>query len=144
MEAISSYIGCDVYAGGKVIGRINDFLIDLKNKNIRGISCLSNTGIIRTRFYVEKAGIIHLDRNGVVVEKRMIKYKKSFLEEYSVISPQKDFFNGSMGDIYIEPDTLMIKSVSVKRGFLDDLIYGRDFFDINEITLTEKGIVKRD
>lgn len=144
MEAISSYIGCDVYAGGKVIGRITDFLIDLKNKNIRGISCLSNTGIIRTRFYVEKSGIIHLDRNGAVVDKRMIKYKKTFLEEYSVISPQKDFFNGSMGDIYIEPHTLSIKSVSVKRGFLDDLIYGRDFFDIDDITLTEKGIVKRD
>ena len=133
MEAISSYIGCDVYAGGKVIGRITDFLIDLKNKNIRGITCLSNTGIIRTRFYIEKSGIIHLDRNGAVVDKRMIKYKKIFLEEYSVISPQKDFFNGSMGDIYIEPHTLAIKSVSVKRGFLDDLIYGRDYFDLDDI-----------
>ena len=144
MEAISSYIGCDVYAGGKVIGRITDFLIDLKNKNIRGITCLSSTGIIRTRFYVEKSGIVHLDRNGTVVDKRMIKYKKSFFEEFSVISPQRDFFNGSMGDIYIEPHTLKIKSVSVKRGFLDDIIYGRDFFDIDDITLTEKGIVKRD
>lgn len=144
MEAISSYVGCDVYAGGKVIGRVTDFFIDLKNKNIRGISCLSNTGIIRTKFFVEKSGILHLDRNGIVVNKQMIKYKKSFLEEYSGIVPQRDFFNGSMGDIYIEPDTLKLKSVSVKRGFLDDLIYGRDFFDINEITLTEKGIVKRD
>ena len=87
MEAISSYIGCDVYAGGKVIGRITDFLIDLKNKNIRGISCLSNTGIIRTRFYVEKSGIIHLDRNGAVIDKRILRniqlfrLRESFLTE---------------------------------------------------------------
>ena len=116
MEAISSYVGCDVYAGGKVIGRVTDFFIDLKNKNIRGISCLSNTGIIRTKFFVEKSGILHLDRNGIVVNKQMIKYKKSFLEEYSGIVPQRDFFNGSMGDIYIEPDTL--QNLSRYRDYL--------------------------
>ena len=49
-----------------------------------------------------------------------------------------------MGDVYIDEDTLKIKSISVKKSFLDDLIFGREFFDINEITLTEKGIVKRD
>ena len=144
MDALSSFIGCDVYAGGKVIGRVSDFFIDLKNKCVCGITCLSNTGIIRTRFYVEKSGILHFDRNGVVVDRRQIKYNKSFLEEYSVITPKTDFSNGSMGNVYIEPDTLSIKIVSVKRSFFDDLIFGREFFDIDEITLTEKGIVKRD
>ncbi len=144
MEALNSYIGCDVYAGGKVIGRINDFLIDTKNKSIGGISCISNTGIIRTRFFVDKAGIIHLDRNGVVVEKKKIRYEKKFMEEYSQISSGNEFLNGSMGNVYIDPDTLMLKSVSVKRSFFDDLIFGRDFFDIDDISLTEKGIVKRD
>lgn len=144
MESISSYIGCDVYAGGKVIGRINDFLIDLKNKNIFGISCMSNTGIIRTRFYVEKSGILHLDRNGAVIDKNKIKYKKFFNEEYSKIYSKSDFNNGSIGDLYIDPETLSFKSVSVKKSFLDDLIYGREFFNIDEITLTEKGIVKKD
>lgn len=144
MEAISSFIGCEVYAGGKVIGRITDFFIDLKNKSIKGIVCLSNTGIIRTKFFVEKSGIIHLDRNGAVVDKNKINYKKSFYEEYSVISPKNDYFNGSMGDVYIDEDTLKIKSISVKKSFLDDLIFGREFFDIDEITFTEKGIVKRD
>lgn len=144
MEAISSFIGCEVYAGGKVIGRITDFFIDLKNKSIKGIVCLSNTGIIRTKFFVEKSGIIHLDRNGAVVDKNKINYKKSFYEEYSVISPKNDYFNGSMGDVYIDEDTLKIKSISVKQSFLDDLIFGREFFDIDEITFTEKGIVKRD
>jgi hypothetical protein len=39
---------------------------------------------------------------------------------------------------------LEFKSVSVKKSFLDDLIYGREFFDIDDITLTEKGIVKKE
>ena len=43
MESINSYIGCDVYAGGKVIGRIYDFLIDFKNKtNLIPIFVLEN------------------------------------------------------------------------------------------------------
>lgn len=144
MESINSYIGCDVYAGGKVIGRIYDFLIDFKNKNIFGIICLSNTGIIRTKFYVEKTGVLHLDRNGAVIDKSKINYKKKFDEEYSRIYSQSEFRNGSIGNLYIDPETLEFKSVSVKKSFLDDLIYGREFFDINDITLTEKGIVKKD
>ncbi len=143
MEAISSFVGTDVYLNGKVIGRITDFLIDCKNKSIKGIACISNTGIIRSKFYVEKNGILHLDRNGVVIDKSKVRYKK-FIEEYSVISPQSEMIYGGMGDIYIDPSTLLIKSVSIKRGFLDDLIFGREFLDIDEITMTEKGIVKID
>lgn len=144
MEAISSFVGTDVYCNGKIIGRISDFLIDLKNKSIRGVTCISNTGIIRTKFYVEKSGIMHLDRNGAVIDKQKIRYNKMFLEEYSLISPQNDFSNGGMGDIYFDPSTLQLKSVSIKRGFLDDLIYGREFVNIDEISITEKGIVNRD
>ena len=143
MEAISSFIGTDVYLNGKVIGRIIDFIIDCKNKSIKGISCISNTGIIRSKFFVLREGILHLDRNGVVIDKSKIRFDK-LNEEFSVISPANDMTYGGMGDIYFDPSTLLIKSVSIKRGFLDDLIYGREFLNIDEITMTEKGIVKID
>ena len=146
MDTVSSFIGTDVYCNGKVIGRITEFLIDYKNKLIRGINCISNTGIIRTPFFVAKAGILHLDRNGVVIDGKRIKYKKEYAEEYSSIgfSRQNEFFSGSMGDIYFDPSTLELKSVSIKKGFLDDLIYGREILDINEISLTDKGVIVRD
>ncbi len=146
METISSFIGTDVYCNGKVIGRITDFLIDFRNKYIRGINCISNTGIIRTPFIVDKSGIMHLDRNGVVVDGKKISYKKIYLEEYSNIGISRgtDFSSGSMGDIYFDTDTLELRSVSVKKGFLDDLIYGREILDINDISLTDKGIIVRE
>ncbi len=146
MDTVSSFIGTDVYCNGKIIGRITEFLIDYKNKLISGINCISNTGIIRTPFFVGKAGILHLDRNGVVVDGKKIKYKKEYTEEFSSIafSRQNDFFSGSMGDIYFDPITLELKSVSIKKGFLDDLIYGREILDINEISLTDKGVIVRD
>lgn len=145
MEALSSYIGIEVYCQGKVIGRITDFLINISQKDIGGITCTSNTGIIRSKFYVDKSGIMHLDRNGAVIDKNKIRYKKSFDEEYSRsgfgIYKDKDYFAGSVGDIYFNPVELNIESVSVKKGFLDDLIYGRDIVDIKNVSMTEKGLV---
>ncbi len=145
MEALSSYIGTDVYCQGKVIGRINDFLIDISQKDIGGITCIGNSGIIRSKFYVEKSGIMHLDKNGAVVDKNKIRYKKNFDEEYTIsgfgIYKDKDYFAGSVGDIYFDPVKLEINSVSVKKGLLDDAIYGRDIIDINNISMTEKGLI---
>lgn len=145
MERASSYIGTDIYCGGKIIGQITDFLIDVPNKCISGITCISNTGIIRSRFFVTKEGIRHLDRNGVVIDKKHIKYRREFHEEYAKsgfgISRDADFFTGSVGDIYFDPSTLDISSVSVKRGFLDDLIFGRDIVDIHDISMTDRGLI---
>ncbi len=145
MEALSSYIGIDVYCQGKVIGRITDFLININDNNIGGITCISNTGIIRSKFYVDKSGIMHLDRNGAVIDKSKIRYKKSFDEEYSQsgfgIYKDKDYFAGSVGDMYFDPINLNLESVSIKKGFLDDVIYGRDIVDIKNISMTEKGLV---
>lgn len=145
MEALSSYIGIDVYCQGKVIGRITDFLINITKNDIGGITCISNSGIIRSKFYVDKSGIMHLDRNGAVIDKSKIRYKKSFDEEYSQsgfgIYKDKDYFAGSVGDMYFDPVKLNIESVSVKKGFLDDLIYGRDVVDIKNISMTEKGLI---
>lgn len=145
METLSSYIGTDIFCNGKIIGRITDFLINIKDNDISGITCISNTGVIRTKFYVDKSGIMHLDKNGAVVNKDKIRYKKSFDEEYAQsgfgIYKDKDFFSGSVGDMYFNPVDLKLESVSVKKGFIDDLIYGRDIVDIKNISMTEKGLV---
>ena len=145
MDTLSSYIGTDVFCNGKIIGRITDFLINIQNKDISGITCLSNSGIIRSKFYVSKSGILHLDRNGAVIDKEKIRYKKSFIEEYAQsgfgIYKDKDYLSGSVGDMYFDPVSLKIQSVSVKKGFLDDAIYGREVVDIKNISMTEKGLV---
>lgn len=145
MDTLSSYIGTDVFCNGKIIGRITDFLINIQSKNIGGITCLSNSGIIRSKFYVSRSGILHLDRNGVVIDKEKIRYKKSFDEEYAQsgfgIYRDKDYLSGSVGDMYFDPLTLKIESVSVKKGFLDDAIFGREIVDIKNISMTEKGLV---
>ncbi|MBE7092437.1 MAG: hypothetical protein E7365_04585 [Clostridiales bacterium] len=145
MEALSSYIGIDVYCQGKIIGRITDFLINITQKDIGGITCIGNSGIIRNKFYVDKSGIKHLDRNGAVIDKDKIRYKRFFYEEYAQsgfgIYKDKDYFAGSVGDIYFDPVKLKIDSVSVKKGFIDDMIYGRDIVDIKNISMTEKGLI---
>ena len=46
-----------------------------------------------------------------------------------------------MGDFYFDPLNLELESVSIKKGFLDDLIYGRDIVDIKNISMTEKGLI---
>ena len=140
-----SYIGTDVFCNGKIIGRITDFLINIPNKDISGITCLSNSGIIRSKFFVSRSGILHLDRNGAVIDKEKIRYKKSFNEEYAQsgfgIYKDKEYLSGSVGDMYFDPLTLKIQSVSVKKGFLEDAIYGREVVDINNISMTEKGLI---
>ncbi len=145
MDAISSYIGTDVYCSGKIIGRISDFLIDVSKKDIGGITCISNTGILRSRFYVDKSGITHLDRNGAVINKNKIRYKKALNEEYADsgfgIYRDKDYFAGSLGDIYFDPISLTIESVSIKKGFIDDIIFGRDIVSIKDISITDKGLI---
>ncbi len=145
MDTLSSYIGTDVFCKGKIIGRITDFLINIQNKDISGITCLSNSGIIRSKFYVSKSGILHLDRNGAVIDKEKIRYKKSFDEEYAQsgfgIYKDKDYLSGSVGDMYFDPVSLKIQSVSVKKGILDDAIYGREVVDIKNISMTEKGLI---
>ena len=145
MDTLNSYIGTDIFCKGKIIGRITDFLINVKDNNISGITCISNTGVIRTKFFVDKSGILHLDKNGAVVEKEKIRYKKTFDEEYAQsgfgIYKDKDFLSGSVGDVYFDPISLKIESVSVKKGFVDDLIYGREIVDIKNVSMTEKGIV---
>ena len=145
MEALSSFIGIDVYLSGKVVGRISDFLIDTHNKTVSGIACVSTVGIIRSRFFVKRGGILHLDRNGVVVDKSYIRYKKAFDEEYSSggfgVYRDKEYSKGSMGDMYFDHSTLKIESVSIKNGFLDDLIYGRDIVSVNDVSMTDKGII---
>ena len=145
MDTLSSYVGTEVFCKGKIIGRITDFLINVQNKDVAGIICLSNTGIIRSKFYVDKSGILHLDKNGIVVDKNRIRYKKSFDEEYAQsgfgIIRDRDYLSGSVGDMYFDPLTLKIQSVSVKKGFLDDALYGREIVDIKNISMTEKGLV---
>jgi uncharacterized protein YrrD len=145
MEAISSYIGTDVYCSGKIIGRITDFLINISKKELSGITCVSNTGIIRSRFYVDRSGILHLDRNGAIVEKSKIRYKKAFNEEFADsgfgVYRDRDYFSGSLGDIYFNPVDLTLESVSIKNGFIDDLIFGRDIVNIENISMTEKGLI---
>ncbi|MBR2860327.1 MAG: hypothetical protein IKB86_00580 [Clostridia bacterium] len=145
MESIRSFIGTEVYCEGKIIGRITDFLIKISSKEISGLTCISNRGIIRGKFFVNKDGILHLDKNGAVVDKKSVKYKKSFNEEYAGsgfgVQKDNDFFSGSVGDIYFNPVTLEILSVSVKKGFVDDLLFGRDIVSVQDISMTEKGLI---
>lgn len=147
MERASSYIGVDIYCGGKVIGRITDFIIDARKKSVSSIKCISNTGIIRLEFTVPKSGILHIDRNGVVVDKNKISYKKNN-EEYSQdtlgIYNDTRLFSGSPGDVYFEPGTFKLSAVSIKKGLIDDVLFGREIVDINDISLTNKGqIIKK-
>ena len=69
-------------------------------------------------------------------------------EEYSGfgITRDSDYFAGSVGDIYIDPETHRMHSVSVKQGLLDDLIFGRAVFEAKDISLTDKGqiIINKD
>lgn len=144
MEAVRSFLGTDVYSSGKVIGRVTDFLINTKNNTIGGIECLSKTGIIRSKFFVDSRGIRHVDKNGIVIDKNYISYKKQFNEEFAAdfaISHDNRFSSGSVGDFYFDPITFKLNSVSVKNGFLDDLIFGRDIIPINDVSVTNKGMV---
>ncbi len=144
MESAASFVGTDVYAGGKIIGRVSDLMIDTEQKKISGVACISNIGIIRGRFFVRADGIIHIDRNGIVVDKSKVRYKKSFGEEYAsdfAVFGNESFLSGSVGEIYFDPLTLKIESVSVKHGFLDDLIFGREILSADDIAMTENGII---
>lgn len=146
LEAVSSFIGTNVYCNGKVIGRITDIVMDMSAKKIKSLKCISNTGIIRSKFFVTEEGILHLDRNGAVIDKNSIVYNMK--EEYSGfgITRDSDYFAGSVGDIYIDPETHRMHSVSVKQGLLDDLIFGRAVFEAKDISLTDKGqiIINKD
>ena len=139
MEAVSSFIGTNVYCKGRVIGRITDVVMDMTAKKIKSLKCLSNTGIIRSKFYVLEDGILHLDRNGAVIDKNSIVYNMK--EEYSGfgLTGDSDYYAGSVGDIYIDPVTHRMHSISVKQGLLDDLIFGRAVFEAKDISLTDKG-----
>lgn len=143
MESLGSFVGTEVYCKGKIIGRINDFIIDTKHKVIEAISCTSSVGIIRGKFFVSRDGILHLDRNGVVVDKNKVSYKRAYLEEYGFfgIFRENDYFSGSMGDIYFDPITFELQSVTIKKSFLDDILYGREVVDIKDVSMTEKGLV---
>ena len=137
MEAASAFIGVNVHCGGKVIGRITALMIDFKKKEIGGLACVSTNGLFRRRFFVKKEYILHLDRHGAVVEKH------PFTEEYGRIGAAKeaDFVFGSVGEAYFDPATLKLQSVSIKRGLLDDLLYGRDIVDANNVSLSDQGVV---
>ncbi len=145
MESAASFVGTDVYAGGRVIGRVTDLMIDTKKKKISGIACVSNIGIIRGSFFVRADGMLHIDRNGIVVDKNAVCYKKRFGEEYAAsgfaVYGNESFLSGSVGEIYFDPATLKIESVSVKRGFIDDLIFGREILSADDVAITDKGIV---
>ncbi len=141
MKSAKDFIGTEVYSNGKNIGRITDIIFDVRNKKIKGLTCVSNLGIIRSRFYVPENGVIILDPKGTLVDKDKIEYKKSFYEEYSDfgISKNSDYGYNSLGDIFVDPENRKILSVSIKKGFIDDLIFGREIKDISDISLTNKG-----
>ncbi len=145
METISSFIGTDIYCDGTVIGKITDLSVDIHKKTLFGLQGIKNYGLIREKFFVDKSGILHLDRNGAVIKKSAIKHKKFFGEEYGRsnfdIFKNNDFYSGSVGDFYIEAATMEILGVSVKQSFLDDLIFGREIVNIDNISLTDKGLV---
>lgn len=144
MEKLSDFVGTDVYADGKKMGRITDFYISPRDKKITGFLAITTSGLIRNEFFVSRGGILHLDKNGCVVDNKKIFFKGNFAEEYGEmpVFSKGLFSDNSIGDIYFEPDTLQLERISIKKSFFDDVVFGRETVDINEVTLSKKGIIK--
>lgn len=144
MEKLSDFVGTDVYSDGKKIGRITDFFISPREKKITGFSGVTTSGLIRNEFFVTRAGIMHIDKNGCVVDNKKIFYKRRYAEEFgemAVFSPGI-LSDNSIGDIYFDSDNLKISRISIKKSFFDDVIYGRETVDIDDVTISKKGVIK--
>jgi uncharacterized protein YrrD len=144
MEKLSDFVGTDVYCDGKKIGRITDFYISPREKRITGFSGLTTSGLIRNEFFVSRAGILHIDKNGCVVDNKKLFFKRNYAEEYGEMAVFSTgiFADNSIGDIYFEPENLNLERISIKKSFFDDIIFGRETVDINDVTISKKGIIK--
>ncbi len=143
LEAVSDLTGISVFCDGREIGKVTDVIMDMKEKKVKGLKCRSNFGILRTQFFVKEKGIIRIDKNSAEADKKYITYgmKEEFAQSGFGIYRDNGFFAGSVGDIYIDTETRFIDSVSVKKGFIDDIVYGRESFDAKDISLTNKGLI---
>ena len=138
MEKASNVIGAPVYVNGKVIGNVTEILVD--KREIAGLTGLGNTGIIRSKFFVAKRGILKMGRDAVLAAVGAVRYRKNFIEEYGRfgVYRENDLLS-KVGDLYFDPVSLTIESASVKKGFWDDLIYGRETVPMQMATMTSKG-----
>lgn len=138
MEKASDVIGAPVYVNGKAIGTVTELLVD--KREIAGLTGLTNTGIVRGKFFVGKRGILKMSRDAVLVAADALKYRKNFTEEYGRFGVYKENdLLSRVGDLYFDPATLTIESASVKKGFWDDLLYGRETVPMATATMTSKG-----
>lgn len=144
MEKLSEFVGTDVYCDGKKLGRITDFYISPREKKITGFLGLTTSGLIRNEFFVTRGGILHIDKNGCVVDNKKLFFKGKYVEEYGEMPVFSSgvFSDNSIGDIYFEPETLNMERISIKKSFFDDIIFGRETVDINEVSISKKGIIK--
>ena len=144
MEKLSEFVGTDVYCDGKKIGRITDFYISPRKKEITGFSGLTTSGLIRNEFFVTCGGILHIDKNGCVIDSKKLFLKEKYIEEYGEMPVFSSgvFSDNSIGDIYFEPESLKMEKISIKKSFFDDIIFGRETVDINEVSISKKGIIK--
>lgn len=143
MEAVSNLTGISVLCDGREIGKVIDIIIDMKEKKVKGLKCRSNFGIIRTPFFIKEKGIVRIDGKSAVADRKYITYgfKEEFAQSGFGIYRDNGFFAGSVGDIYIDTETLFIRSVSAKKGLIDDIVYGRERYDAKDISLTNKGLI---
>lgn len=144
MERLSEYLGADIFIDGKKAGRITDFFISPRQKKISGLSGITSRGLVRNGFFIPRSGILHLDKNGCVADGKKIFYTLALSEEIGDISVYSTIGSDRIGDVYFLPETLEIKRLSIKKGFFDDLIFGRETVDISDIFITGKGKIKRE
>lgn len=140
MERLSDYLGIEVYSSGKNIGVISDFFIAPKEKVISGFMGKTNF-LFGKNFFVSRQGILHIDRNGCVVDGKKVFYNRLYAEEYGEISLTSN--SNEIGEIYFDASNMQPKSLSIKKSFFEDVVFGREIVDIDQIIISKNGLIKR-
>ncbi|WP_168190051.1 PRC-barrel domain-containing protein [Caloramator sp. E03] len=147
--------GCSVVdKKGNIIGRIEDFLIDINKLKI--YSFIITTKNIFPTFNLLLIRDVEKYEDVIVIKNDIYKLNQSFIKKYKYIMLQnfmdKEIIDingkrlGALNDLIFDEFNGELKALICKRGFYEDIFEGRKIIIINEKTVfgKEKIIVDED
>lgn len=148
MQKMSDYLGVEIRAAktDKKLGEISDFSFKPGDTKLRGVIGIG-MGLLKSRFFLPVDGIVSLEEEKLVADSEKIRQLKrnEHLEEYGniiglAVEDDTHYYNGRIAEVYFSPVSFEVYHTTIKRGFLDDMITGREVVPVSSLAISDKGL----
>lgn len=129
-----------LHINGKKIGFINDLLIDISEKKVKGFT-VSSFSILKKTVYLLMEDIISFNNSMIVAKTSEKKYLPFNLIKNMDVRDNCGNILGMVEEIIFEPQSFDIKGLVISTGLLNNFLHGKKIILLTKLVIGDESLI---